>query len=229
MAPSFSTAIPNLLTFARLAAAPAVALAFALLDRPAADLAALALFALASATDWLDGALARRWGVESAVGRMMDPIADKAMVTIALACVLAASGPNWLILLPAAAILFREVAVSGLREFLAGRVAVPVSRLAKWKTGAQMTAIAVLLAAGWAEARTGMLHDDLTPRGFAAVMGGEAPDEVALRLTAAAAPALAAAGIALLWAAAALTAVTGLDYFRRALADPAFRPPAPGP
>ena len=124
-------ALPNVLTSFRLVAAPGVAFAFVLLPRPTADLAAFALFVLAAATDWLDGRLARGLGAVSAYGRMMDPIADKAMVMIALAALLMLAGPDWLIVVPAALIMLREVAVSGLREFLAGRVEARVTVLAK--------------------------------------------------------------------------------------------------
>ncbi len=171
--------VPNILTAARLAAAPFVALAFAVFDRPTADLAAFAVFALAAATDWLDGRLARAWGQESAIGRLLDPIADKAIVMIALAAICGAHGLHWSVAVPVAAIILRETAVAGLREALAGRLALPVTRLAKLKTTAQMLAVALLLAAG--------------------ALGGWAVT----------------AGLALLWAAAALTLVTGWDYFSR--------------
>ncbi|MEM6467905.1 MAG: CDP-alcohol phosphatidyltransferase family protein, partial [Pseudomonadota bacterium] len=84
--------LPNILTTGRLLAAPAFALVFLVLPRPLADMVALVLFVLAAATDFLDGYLARRLNQESAFGRMLDPIADKAMVVIALSVVLALSG-----------------------------------------------------------------------------------------------------------------------------------------
>jgi cardiolipin synthase len=140
--------IPNILTAGRLAAAPGVALAFAAFDRPTADLTACALFVLAALTDWLDGRLARAWGQESAVGRMLDPIADKAIVVIALAVVCGLYGLGWAVAAPVSLILLREIAVSGLREALAGQFSLPVTRLAKWKTTIQMVAISVLLGAG---------------------------------------------------------------------------------
>lgn len=140
--------IPNMLTVARLAAAPLVALAFAAFERPTADLVACAVFALAAATDWLDGRLARAWGQESALGRLLDPIADKAIVMIALAAVCGVHGLGWAVAVPVAAIILRETAVAGLREALAGRLSLPVTRLAKLKTTAQMLAVALLLAAG---------------------------------------------------------------------------------
>src|SRR6056297_483744 len=174
--------LPTALTVVRLAAAPAVPLAFLLLPRPAADWTALALFIGAALTDWLDGILARAWDQHTRLGAMLDPIADKAMVVIALATLLAVVPASGGLLLPAALILFREVFVSGLREYLgaaAGTLA--VTRLAKWKTTAQMVAIAALFAAG--------------------ALG---PDTVRQ------------AGVALLWVAAVLTAITGWDYYRKA-------------
>ena len=140
--------LPNLLTGFRLVAAPGVALAFAALPRPEADALAAALFLLAAVTDWADGRLARALGAITPWGRMMDPIADKAMVTIALATLMMLTGPDWRVVVPAAAIMLRETAVSGLREFLAGRVEAPVTRLAKWKTAVQMAALFALLLAG---------------------------------------------------------------------------------
>ncbi|HEU0222921.1 MAG TPA: CDP-diacylglycerol--glycerol-3-phosphate 3-phosphatidyltransferase [Paracoccaceae bacterium] len=140
-----SWTLPNALTVARVLAAPLVALAFLLFERPAADRLALALFLAAALTDFLDGWLARRLGQFSAFGQMLDPIADKAMVTIALGVLLAISGPDWRLVLPAVAIFLREVLVSGLREFL-GDIKLPVTPLAKWKTASQMVAIGLLFA-----------------------------------------------------------------------------------
>ena len=137
--------LPNLLTLLRLVAAPGVPLMFLFISRPFADFAALALFVLAAVTDWIDGHLARSWQQESRFGAAMDPIADKAMVVIALVVITGYSGMNPWLILPATVILFREVFVAGLREFLgadAGRL--KVTPLAKWKTTAQMTAIAVM-------------------------------------------------------------------------------------
>lgn len=186
--------IPNLLTVFRLLAAPGVALVFVFLPRPAADLWALGLFLGASLTDFLDGWLARRFDQQSEFGRMLDPIADKAMVMTALAVVMMLAGPDPWLIPPAAAIFLRETAVSGLREHLAGRVSIPVTRLAKWKTTVQMVAITVLMAGFWAAA-------------------GGAPE---------AAGWIGAAGAWLLWLAGALTLITGWDYFRRGLASSAM-------
>lgn len=179
--------IPNILTVARVAAAPTIALAFALLPSPLADWVALVLFVAAALTDFLDGWLARKLNQISAFGRMLDPIADKAMVVIALAVLAALQGPDPLLLLPVAVILLRETLVSGLREFLKGAAVLSVTPLAKWKTTAQLVAIAMLLA-----------PVPLTSFGIPA------------NLTA-------SLGLLLLWVAAVLTAVTGWDYARKAM------------
>ena len=137
--------LPNALTVLRLLAAPGVPLMFLFVSRPFADFAALALFVLAAVTDWFDGYIARLWGQESRFGAAMDPIADKAMVVIALVVMTGYSGMNPWLILPVTVILFREVFVSGLREFLgadAGKLA--VTKLAKWKTTAQMVAISFM-------------------------------------------------------------------------------------
>jgi CDP-diacylglycerol--glycerol-3-phosphate 3-phosphatidyltransferase len=145
--------VPNMLTALRIVAAPCLVVPFLVAERPAADIAAFALFAAAAATDFLDGWLARRLDQASAVGAMLDPVADKAMVTIALALLMALHGPAAWLAVPVALILAREVLVSGLREHL-GQVSLAVTPLAKGKTAAQMVAIGVLLLApalgGWA-------------------------------------------------------------------------------
>ena len=106
------------------------------------------IFVIASVTDYFDGYLARAWQQQSALGRMLDPIADKLLVSVAI-LILVADGmlDGWSIW-AAIIILMREILVSGLREFLAElRVSVPVTRLAKWKTTMQLIAIAALLIA----------------------------------------------------------------------------------
>ena len=137
------------LTLFRLLAAPGIALAFLLLPRPMADMAAFVIFVVAAVTDFLDGYLARTLDQMTEIGRVLDPIADKAMVVIALAVLVGAGGLNPWVVLPATVILFREVLVSGLREALGDRATeLKVTTLAKWKTTAQMVAIGVLLLAG---------------------------------------------------------------------------------
>lgn len=137
--------IPNYLTYLRIAIIPALILVF-LLTQYIGDwgyyLSAF-LFALAGITDWLDGYSARIWQAQSNIGRFLDPIADKLLVATALLLLVATKRAD---LLPAIAIVCREILVSGLREYLAEiRIGVPVSKLAKFKTAAQMAAIFLLL------------------------------------------------------------------------------------
>ncbi|MEK1933042.1 MAG: CDP-diacylglycerol--glycerol-3-phosphate 3-phosphatidyltransferase [Pararhizobium sp.] len=143
--------IPNLLTYGRILAVPLIVLCFFIEGKlQSSDFArwtALALFAIASITDFFDGYLARIWQQTSNIGKMLDPIADKLLVASVLLLV-AADGTiaGWSIW-AAIIILCREILVSGLREYLAAlKVSVPVTRIAKWKTTIQMVAIAFLLA-----------------------------------------------------------------------------------
>lgn len=206
-----------MLTAGRLLAAPLVGVAFLYFTRPIADWFALILFAGAAITDFFDGYLARAWKQESKIGAMLDPIADKAMVIIALIVLVAFSSSSIYIVLPAVLIAFREVFVSGLREYLGkGAVAVRVTWLAKWKTTVQMAAIAVLFAEGIALhmffARTiGM--DQATLEG---VLSGALPDAVGLVALEAALTWTGRIGVWGLWIAAAMTLWTGADYLRKA-------------
>jgi CDP-diacylglycerol--glycerol-3-phosphate 3-phosphatidyltransferase len=196
--------LPNTLTVLRLLAAPGVAVMFLFVSRPAADFLALALFVGAAVTDWFDGHLARLWKQESRFGAMLDPIADKAMVVIAIMVITGYSGMNPWLILPATVIVFREVFVGGLREYLGHRAGLlKVTRVAKWKTTAQMVAIAVLfLGLGLAT-----LDVPLPPRvGRVGLPPGTTWAGLATWL-----------GLLLIWIAAALTALTGWDYFRKAL------------
>ncbi|MBX3553214.1 MAG: CDP-diacylglycerol--glycerol-3-phosphate 3-phosphatidyltransferase [Pseudolabrys sp.] len=143
--------LPNILTYSRIVAIPAVIgcmYAESILDGPVwLRWVALFIFIAAGVTDFLDGYYARMWGQQSALGRMLDPIADKLLVASCL-LMLAADGTikGWS-LWAAIIILCREILVSGLREYLAAiRVSVPVSRLAKWKTTIQLVAIGFLIA-----------------------------------------------------------------------------------
>lgn len=210
--------IPNILTVLRLISAPGVALAFLFLPRPFADWAALILFVGAAVTDWFDGYLARKWNQTSRFGAMLDPIADKAMVVIALMVVVAVTGMPFLITLPTTLILFREVFVSGLREFLGDKAGLlQVTKLAKWKTTVQMLAIAVLLANGIFEHEFGMRSMGMDRAMIAGVLDGSVQDTLGLRFHWAAMGQSWTAGIALIWLAAILTFVTGWDYFVKSL------------
>lgn len=173
--------LPNLLTYGRILAIPALV---AILFWPTDDWMrwiALAIYTLAAITDYLDGYIARAWSQQSAIGRMLDPIADKLLVAALLLMLVYTGQVHGWTLWAAIVILCREILVSGLREFLADlKVSVPVSKVAKWKTTVQLFALGFLIA-------------------------GPAGDKVL--------PANTQIGIALLWAAAALTMYTGWDYF----------------
>ncbi len=139
------TSLPNLLTLSRILAIPVVIATF-YVPGDYARWFACALFSAAGVTDWLDGHMARRWEQQSEIGRFLDPIADKLLVSATLFMLTAFGRLSAEALLPALVILCREILVSGLREYLAGlRVGMPVSRLAKWKTVIQMVAIGVLI------------------------------------------------------------------------------------
>lgn len=145
--------LPNILTYGRIVMVPVVAACLFWPGDTWVRWIAFLAFTSAAITDYFDGYLARAWGQQSSLGRMLDPIADKLLVSVCL-LMLAADGTikGWS-LWAAIVILAREILVSGLREFLAElRVSVPVSWLAKWKTTAQLVAIGFLLAGPAGEA-----------------------------------------------------------------------------
>ena len=210
--------IPNILTVIRLVAAPMVALMFLYFTRPYADWFALILFVSAALTDWLDGYLARSWKQETKLGAMLDPIADKAMVVIALMVIIGFSSWSGWLVLPATVILFREVFVSGLREFLGDTAGtLKVTKLAKWKTTLQMIAIAVLFSQGVFEHYFGMSIMGMDEGTVNAILSGAQPDHLNLGWKLAGAQWSGQIGLLLLWIAAALTLITGVDYFRKAI------------
>jgi cardiolipin synthase len=187
--PAHPLALPNILTYARIAAVPVVVglLYWQSIEGGGLWLRwlALAVFISAGITDILDGYLARMWGQQSSLGRMLDPIADKLLVASCLLMLAAEKSIHGWTLLAAVIILCREILVSGLREFLAElRVGVPVTRLAKWKTFGQLVAIGFLIA-------------------------GEAGEKVL--------PQTIQIGIGLLWLSALVTLYTGWDYMRAGL------------
>lgn len=210
--------VPNILTVLRLLAAPGIAIAFVFVARPWADWIALLFFIGASVTDWFDGHLARKWNQQSRFGAMLDPIADKAMVVIALMVVTNLYGMNGAVIIPAAAILFREVFVSGLREFLGAKAGLlQVTRLAKWKTTVQMIAITVLLIQGLFEHYLVMNSFGMDQQTLDSVLSGDLVDELGLKWKYAGALSMLYLGLATLWIAAILTLITGWDYFAKAL------------
>ena len=216
--------IPNILTLLRLLAAPGVVLMFLYFARPWADWFALILFVSAAVTDWFDGYLARSWKQETKLGAMLDPIADKAMVVIALVVIVGYAGMDPWLLLPATLIIFREVFVSGLREFLGAQAGkLKVTKLAKWKTTVQMFAIGLL-----------MLSSVIHP-----AEGHEPKNELIAQIVFYISLGIGGVGLLVLWTAAWFTIVTGWDYFRKgmpyirqkeaAARKPAAAKPAPEP
>jgi cardiolipin synthase len=187
--PARPLALPNILTYGRIAAVPVVVALMYWQSIAGGPLwlrwVALALFIAAGVTDILDGYFARAWEQQSSLGLMLDPIADKLLVSSCLLMLAAEETIRGWTLFAAVVILCREILVSGLREYLAElRVGVPVTRLAKWKTTGQMVAIGFLIA-------------------------GEAGDRIV--------PVTTEIGIWLLWLSAILTLYTGYDYMRAGL------------
>lgn len=192
--------LPNILTIARLVAVPLIPIMFLFFARPWADWYAMVLFIVAAFTDYLDGYLARAWKLETLFGAAMDPIADKALVMIALLVINGYAGLTPWIMLPSAIIIYREVFVSGLRESLGDRArALKVTNLAKWKTTSQMVAITLIFAKGVIEHHAKL--EDGSYRVWLMGWSDWAGN----------------AGIVLLWIAGGLTIVTGWDYFKKAL------------
>ena len=140
--------LPNWMTIIRIAITPLIAVLI-WIDEPAYGYQlALALYTLASVTDYIDGYMARRLKVESPLGEMLDPIADKLLVAAVLLALASVTPSGWVFLVPALIILIRELMISGLREFLAKQnVSAPVTRLAKWKTTVQILALGFLMGA----------------------------------------------------------------------------------
>lgn len=137
--------LPNLLTIGRILAIPVICWLL-VAGGDALRWTAFVLYVVAAATDWLDGYLARRMNLASPLGRMLDPIADKLLVAALLIVFAYTRDFSALDLIPAVAMMIREILVSGLREFLGPRnVVVHVTALAKWKTTVQLVALAVIM------------------------------------------------------------------------------------
>jgi CDP-diacylglycerol--glycerol-3-phosphate 3-phosphatidyltransferase len=142
-----AVSLPNVLTYLRILAVPAVAMCLILVPGDTGRWWALGVYVAACITDWLDGYLARAWRQQSTLGRMLDPIADKLLVGTTLLMLAHDNTIDRLNVAAAVIILCREILVSGLREFLAElNVKVHVTQLAKWKTTLQMIALGILLA-----------------------------------------------------------------------------------
>lgn len=192
--------LPNILTLSRIVALPLLAF---LLWWPAWNLGyalAFGLYCLMGLTDYFDGYLARSSGAVSRLGIFLDPIADKIMVAVVILVLTAQGylrGPyvGDFHVVAGSIILVREIAVSGLREFLGGlQVSVPVSRLAKWKTTFQLVALGALILGG-------AVHG-VPCHSVAEECGTLGNQWIHL------------VGLASLWAAAILTLITGWDYLR---------------
>ncbi len=145
--PGLTWSVPNILTYGRVAAVPVVAGCLFWPEIAWMRWVALGIFIAAGITDFLDGYLARAWSQQSRLGQMLDPIADKLLVSAVLMMLVADHTIASYSLSAAIVILCREILVSGLREFLADlKVSIPVSNIAKWKTGLQLGALGFLIA-----------------------------------------------------------------------------------
>ena len=180
--------IPNYLTIGRIIIVPIFVVSY-YLPGFYGDLIPFALFVVASFTDFLDGLLARMYKEESKLGELLDPIADKIIVAAALILLVMDGTIKNYEVIAAVIILTREILISGLREFLAkGRIKIPVSNLAKYKTFLQMFSISILL--------TGETGNKIV----------NFQDYNAQTI-----------GIILLWLSAFLTLYTGYDYLRKGI------------
>jgi len=139
------TNVPNLLTLSRIAAIPLIIITF-YIESPYGNWIGLGVLTYAGITDFFDGYVARAMSQQSALGKFLDPIADKLLVGSLLVMLVAFDRIPGVAVIPAVIILCREILVSGLREFLAGvEISMPVSKLARWKTTLQMFMLGFLL------------------------------------------------------------------------------------
>ncbi len=209
--PAHPLALPNLLTYGRIAAVPVVVGCMYWQGILNGGLwlrwVALAIFIAAGVTDILDGYFARMWGQQSSLGRMLDPIADKLLVASCLLMLAAEETIRGWSILAAIIILCREILVSGLREYLAElNVRVQVTRLAKWKTTLQLVAVGFLIAGEAGDAAVPQLTVTVPTLLTAGTLFGSQVLGVVTFI-----------GIALLWISALLTLYTGWDYLRAGL------------
>ncbi len=142
---SMPTTTANMLTFLRIALIPVLVGLF-YIDAPASYIAASLVFLVACLTDYFDGVMARKQQQESSLGRFLDPLADKLIIAAALIMLAGFDRISGISFIPAVIILCREILVSGLREYLGAlNKDLPVTRMAKWKTGFQMFGIGFLI------------------------------------------------------------------------------------
>ncbi|WP_371397361.1 CDP-diacylglycerol--glycerol-3-phosphate 3-phosphatidyltransferase [Fretibacter rubidus] len=193
--------VPNALTLGRIASIPVLIAGVLLMGEGSLSgfgkpLFVIGLFVLAMITDFLDGFLARRWGLVSDFGRMIDPIADKLLVAAVLIALCIVTEGTWVLMVPAMAIIGRDILVSGAREHaaLSGRV-MPPTKLAKYKTACEMLGLLVLLV--WLSSRALLPVDSFIPAlvEYSGIIG-----------------------LTLIWIAAILSVYTGSLYLRAALA-----------
>ena len=192
--------LPNILTLSRIFAVPLLGFLLWWPDWQLGYLIGFALYCVIAITDFFDGYLARAQGTVSKLGIFLDPIADKIMVA-AVILILTAQGylrgpyVGDMHVIAGLVILVREITVSGLREFLGGiQVSVPVTKLAKWKTTFQLVALGALILGG--------------------AVHGPPCQSVGDMCHTLAESWIHVVGLACLWAAAALTCITGWDYLR---------------
>lgn len=179
--------IPNILTISRIALIPLVAW-FLWADDPISRWIAFGFYFLASISDFFDGYLARELNQMSALGRMLDPIADKLLVATLIMVLIANGQVAGIHFVAGLVIILREIAISGLREFLGEiQITVPVSKLAKWKTTAQILCLGFLI-----------VGNASNPFPWELLNGITVPSHQI--------------GIILLWLSAGLTLITGINY-----------------
>ena len=198
--------IPNILTFFRLVSVLFLPVVFLSVSRPLADWIVLVMFFVVSVTDYLDGYLARTLAQKSRIGQMLDPIADKALVLIALIPIIALNGMDPWIVLPAVVIMFREIFIAGMREFLGNQsVTLQVTPLAKWKTTLQLVSIGLLFTVQ-------MLDQHIL---IATAQSADQSISLEGSLLVAGTALLEPISLVLFWLAGVLALITGFDYVRK--------------
>lgn len=214
--------IPNILTVFRLVSPLFVLAALMLLARPFADWVGLSIFVVAALTDFLDGYLARWFNSFSQLGRILDPIADKVLVLSTGAILLIDHAAvtnliNPMILIPFILIMIREFTIGGVREVLAGKVALPVSWVAKVKTTMQLLAVILLFFQPITGFRVGELTQGMDNIILQGIVAGAVEDEIGLLNAIWRANAVDVAVVIAFWVAAILAWVSGLGYLSTAI------------